>query len=138
MTSPRSAGRSASATSGSPGPTFWLFNVTGVVAMIAAWVWFGMAFEEEMSEQPKAVSAGTTMAGLDASLGIPPLVLAHVIGLGLLGFTAFPGRRRTGRVWIWAVASVTVASLIGLLVAQWLYAGRLFLMGADGQSTIVP
>lgn len=128
----------APARRGSPGPTFWVLAAAGVIAMSAAWVWFGMAFEEEMSDQPKAVSAGTTMAGFGASVGIPPLVLAHVIGVVLLGLTAFPGSRRSGRVWVWALASVAVASIIGLLVAEGLFGGRLFLMGVDGDTGYVP
>lgn len=137
MASSRST-RRAPARGGSPGPTFWVLAATGVIAMSAAWVWFGMAFEEEMSDQPKAVSAGTTMAGFGASVGIPPLVLAHVIGVVLLGLTAFPGSRRSGRVWVWALASVAVASIIGLLVAEGLFGGRLFLMGVDGDTGYVP
>lgn len=137
MTSSRTTGP-ATARGGSPGPTFWAFAVTGVIAMIVAWVWFGMAFEEEMSDQPKATAAGTTMADFGASLGVPPLVFAHVVGVVILGLTAFPGRRRTAPVWAGAVASVAVASIIGLLVAEWLYGGRLFLMGVDGDTGYVP
>lgn len=137
MASSRST-RRAPARGGSPGPTFWVLAATGVIALSVAWVWLGMAFEEEMSDQPKAVSAGTTMAGFGASVGILPLVLAHVTGVVLLGLTAFPGSRRSGRVWVWALASVAVASIIGLLVAEGLFGGRLFLMGVDGDTGYVP
>jgi hypothetical protein len=138
MSSSPGTTRPVTVNSGSPGPTFWVFAVTGLAAMTAAWIWFGMAFEEEMSDQPKAVSAGTTMAGFGASVGIPPLVLAHVIGVIILGMTAFPRSRRAGRGWVWALASVAVASIIGLLVAEWFFGGRLFLMGVDGDMGFVP
>ncbi len=137
MTSSRSA-RPATTRGASPGPNFWALAVFGVFALSAAWVWFGMAFEEEMSDQPKAVSAGTTMAGFGAGFGIPPLVFAHVVGLVVLGLTAFPGSRRTARVWVWAVACVAIASIVGLLVAEWFYGGRLFLMGVDGDAGSAP
>lgn len=115
-----------------------MLSALGVVVAVVSWVWFGMAFEEEMSDQPKAVSAGTTMAGFGFQFGTVPLLVAHSVGLLVLGLTVFPRQPRTVRAWGHAVVSVAVASLIGMLVAQALYGGRLFLMGIDAADVFVP
>jgi hypothetical protein len=57
----------------------------GVIASAIAWVWYGFAHFEAQTEQPKALSAGTTMAGFAEVIGgVIPLVLAHLLGLALL------------------------------------------------------
>ncbi|WP_241489395.1 hypothetical protein [Leucobacter celer] len=92
--------------------------------MTIAWCWFGLAVYEEYSEQGKALAAGTTMDGFAAVFGGVPLVLAHVIGLVLLLILGWSGWRASGIV-LGAVA-VSVASLIGLGIAQILFEGRVF------------
>ena len=63
---------------------FWIVASLGVIASAVAWVWYGLAHFEAQTEQPKALSAGTTMAGFAEVIGGVPLVLAHLIGLILL------------------------------------------------------
>ena len=138
MSSTRTVGRPATSRRRSPGATFWVLSALGVVVAVVSWVWFGMAFEEEMSDQPKAVAAGTTMAGFGFQFGLLPLMVAHGIGITALGLTAFPGQPHRGRAWRYAVVSVAVASLIGMVVAQVLFGGRLFLMGAGAADVFVP
>lgn len=117
---------------------FWVLSVLGVVVAVVAWVWFGMAFLEEMTEQPKAVAAGTSMAGFGFEFGTVPLLVAHAVGIVALGLTVFPRQPRTGRAWGYALASVAIASLIGMIAAQVLFGGRLFLMGAGAADVFVP
>lgn len=116
--------------------SFWILAAVGLVVMIAAWVWFGAAMFEEMSEQPKAVSAGTTMEGFGSVIGGIPLVVAHLAGVAILSAVAIEGRRHwTGGAY--ALIAVATTSAVGLCVAQLLWAGALFEMGA-GASALVP
>ncbi|MDQ1075403.1 MULTISPECIES: hypothetical protein [Microbacterium] len=138
MSSTRTTQRPATSRRSSPGATFWVLSALGVVMAVASWLWFGMAFEEEMSDQPKALSAGTTMAGFGFQFGTVPLLVAHAIGVLTLGLTVFPRQPRTGRGWRYAMVSVAVASLIGMVAAQVLFGGRLFLMGAGAADVFVP
>ncbi|RWZ53250.1 hypothetical protein ELQ90_01760 [Labedella phragmitis] len=107
-------------------------SVVGVIVMIVGWNWFGLAHEEEMTEQPKAVSAGSTMAGWGAVVGGVPLVAAHMVGLVLLAIVAVRGRVRRWTGFVYAVLAVALASGVGIAVAQVLWAGELFMMGVDG------
>jgi hypothetical protein len=119
---------------------FWTFSAIGVVAMIAAWQVFGVAYEEEMSEQPKALAAGTTMAGTGALLGGVPLVIAHLAGLVALSVIAMRGRAVMWTGIVYAVVATAIASGIGLLVAHVLWGGQLFMMGvgAPGLAPATP
>jgi ABC-type uncharacterized transport system permease subunit len=112
-------------------------SVIGVLVMIVAWLWFGAAYEEEMSEQPKALGAGTTMAGTGALFGGVPLALAHAAGLVTLAAIAVSGRAKRWTGFVYAVLAVTLASSIGILVAQLFWSGQLFLMGV-GAPGLVP
>lgn len=114
---------------------FWIVASLGVVASAISWIWYGMAQEEAQSEQSKAVSAGTSMAGFAELLGGIPLVLAHLLGLGLLLIFGWGGYRKRGV--ILAISAVAVASVIGILCAQLLWAGQLFDLGIDND-TYVP
>lgn len=111
---------------------FWVVASLGVVASAVSWVWYGMAQEEAQSEQGKAVSAGTSMAGFAELVGGIPLVLAHLVGLGLLLIFGWGGYRKRGVVL--AIAAVAVASIIGILCAQLLWAGELFELGIDNDT----
>lgn len=99
---------------------FWVTAGLGAVASPIAWAWYGLAQEEAQSEQGKAVAAGTSMAGSAEVVGGLPRVLAHLIGLGVLLIFGWGGYRRRGMVL--AIAVVGVASLIGVLFAQLLWA----------------
>ncbi len=115
---------------------FWVVAALGPLAAAVAWTWYGFAQFEAESEQGKALSAGTTMAGFAEVIGGVPLVLAHVIGLALLmplGWFAYRGRGVAG-----AVAAVVVASIIGISIAQVLWGGELFELGIDNYGAYVP
>lgn len=118
-----------------PRVSFWVVASLGVVASAIAWVWYGMAQEEAQSEQGKAVSAGTSMAGFAELVGGVPLVLAHLVGLGVLLILGWRSYRARGI--ILAVVAVAIASAIGILCAQLLWAGDLFELGI-GNDTYVP
>jgi hypothetical protein len=114
---------------------FWIVASLGVVASAVAWTWYGATQEEAQSEQSKALSAGTSMAGFAEVLGGVPLVLAHVVGLGLLLVFGWRGYRMRGIVF--AIAAVAVASIIGICCAQLVWAGTLFELGVNN-NTYVP
>lgn len=114
---------------------FWVVASLGVLASVVSWSWYGMAQEEAQSEQSKAVSAGTSMAGFAELVGGVPLVIAHLVGLGLLLVFGWGGFRRRGVVL--AMCAVAVASVIGMICAQLLWAGELFDLGIDND-TYVP
>ena len=84
---------------------------------------------EAQSEQPKALAAGTTEAGFGEVVGGVPLVFAHVVGLVALMLLGWFGYR--GRGLLMAAASLAVASLIGIGIAQLLWQGELFQLGID-------
>lgn len=109
---------------------YWVLAAVGVVVLVVAWVWFGASYFEEMTEQCKALMAMTTMEGFGAGFGLLPLVVAHVVGLAILGPVAIAGRSSTRSGITFAVAAVAVASGIGVVVAEVLFEGDLFTMGA--------
>lgn len=114
---------------------FWIVASFGVIASAVAWVWYGFAQFEAQTEQPKALSAGTTMAGFAEAVGGVPLVLAHLTGLILLlvlGWWSY-GKRGIAL----AIVAVIVASGVGIVVAQILWGGDLFDLGTNN-STFVP
>lgn len=117
---------------------FWNFAWIGILVLSAGWIWYGMAFEEEQSEQGKALSAGMTMAGTGMLLGGIPLILLHVIGLAILVTIAVRNRHPRWTGVLLAVVCVAVASLIGIAAGQLLYSGRLFEMSADHPVPFVP
>lgn len=117
---------------------FWILAVVGLVVMSAAWSLFGLAFEEEMTEQPKSLSAGSTMAGFGSLFGTAPLVVAHASGLVILSIVAVRGRARPWAGFATALATVLVVSAIGLLTAQILWAGQLFAMGVGAPGLTPP
>jgi len=111
---------------------FWLLASLGVIASAVAWAWYGFAQFEAQTEQPKALSADTTMAGFAEVIGGVPLILAHLIGLILLlvvGWWAY-GKRGIAL----AIVAVIVASGIGIIVAQILWGGELFQLGINNNT----
>ena len=105
--------------------TFWVFAVLGIPVMTGAWILLPLASLEEATEQPKALAAGTTMAGTTLVMGVLPLILAHVIGFVVLCAVGGAGRvnRRDGVAW--GAVAVVVASVIGLAVVWVLSGGEL-------------
>jgi len=114
---------------------FWVVAVLGVVLSAIAWTWYGLAFFEAQTEQGKALSAGTTMAGTGELMGGVPVALAHVGGLITLLILGWKGYRARGIVL--AFVAVLVCSAIGIGVAQVLWEGQLFQLGIDND-TYVP
>lgn len=113
---------------------FWVLASLGVIASAVAWVWYGGAQFEAQTEQPKALSAGTTMAGFAEVVGGVPLVIAHLVGLTLLSVSAWKGYGKRGIAM--SILAVVAASGIGIIVAQILWAGDLFQLGIDNNTWI--
>jgi hypothetical protein len=137
MTSPETA-TAPRWTSETARSLFWTFAALGVPIMVVAWAWFGFSFEEEMSEQCKAVSAGSTMEGTGTILGTVPLVAAATMGLVTLAALAlrYRAHKRTGLLLV--ACLVTAAIAIGIIPAQLLYTGQLFEMGAAAADCVAP
>ena len=117
---------------------FWA--VVGLVPLLlsVAWVWYGFAFHEEMTEQGKAAASGDTMAGSGLAYGGMPLIIAHLlvlVPLLVLGAKYHP--RRAVGIAI-ALIAPAAASVLGIAVAQWLWRGLLFTMYADATGHFVP
>ncbi|MGY2898443.1 hypothetical protein ACVKXF_001066 [Curtobacterium sp. PvP017] len=104
---------------------FWVLAVLGLPIMAGAWLWLSLASLEEATEQPKAVAAGTTMAGTTLLMGGIPLVLTHVLGLVVLGAVAVSGRYRRWTGMIAALVAVAVASATGITFVLILNGGQL-------------
>jgi hypothetical protein len=115
---------------------FWVVASLGAVAAAIAWTWYGGAQFEAQSEQPKALSAGTTMAGFAELFGGVPLVIAHLLGLVLLLLFGWWGYGKRGIAM--ALVAFVGTSLIGIIVAQILFAGELFELGINNDPEFVP
>ncbi|MDN3495822.1 hypothetical protein QL996_07780 [Planococcus sp. APC 4015] len=115
---------------------FWVVAALGALASSISWTWYGFAQFEAQSEQGKALSAGTTMAGFAELLGGLPLALAHFVGIATLAVLGWHSYR--GRGIVLAIVVVLITSAIGIGVAQVLWAGELFQLGIDTTNTIVP
>lgn len=113
---------------------FWIVASLGVIASAVAWVWYGFAQFEAQTEQPKALSAGTTIAGLAEVIGGVPLVVAHLIGLILLLLLGWRSYGKRGI--LAAILAVIVASGVGLIAAQILWDGKLFQLGINNNTYI--
>ena len=113
---------------------FWIVASLGVIASAVAWVWYGLAQFEAQTEQPKALSAGTTMAGFAEVIGGVPLVLAHLIGLILLLLLGWWSYGKRGI--LAAILAVIVASGVGIIAAQILWGGELFQLGINNNTYI--
>lgn len=104
---------------------FWVLAVVGLPIMAGAWLWLSLASLEEATEQPKAVAAGTTMAGTTLLVGGIPLALTHVLGLVVLGAVAVKGRRHRWTGMIATLVAVAVASAAGIAFVLILNGGQL-------------
>ncbi len=112
---------------------FGVFAIVGLVVMTGAWILVPLASVEELTEQGKAVAAGTTMAGTTFFFGVLPLIFAHIVGLLILCSIGVAGRYDSRGGLGLGVAAVAAASLIGLIVALILSGGQLI-----ATSTYVP
>ncbi len=111
--------------------SFWVWAVAGVAATGASWFWFGISMQEELQDQCKGPYAAASMEGFGAAFGIPPLVLTHLVGLGILTWVLV--RANAGRRWVAvliAALGVAIVSMPGLVVMQLVYNGELFTMSS--------
>jgi hypothetical protein len=109
---------------------FWLIASVGTIVLCVAWLWYGMSFFEEMTEQCKAAAANNSMAGFGLVVGGIPLVIVHVLMLlPMLVIGAKYRSKRAGGV-VLAVVVVLVASGFGIAVNELLWEGELFAMSA--------
>lgn len=106
---------------------FWIFAGIGILVMVVAWCWYGMAQLEAESEQGKALNAGTTMEGFGFTFGGIPLIAAHVIGIATLMRLGWQRYRSPGLAY--GVIAVATASAIGIGAGQLLLTGQLFEVG---------
>ena len=109
--------------------SFWVWTVAGVAATGASWFWFGIAMQEEIQDQCKSAYAAASMEGFGAALGIPPLALTHLVGLGILMRVLVRANAgRHGVAVLIAGLGVAIVSVPGLVVMQLVSDGELFTM----------
>ena len=104
---------------------FGVLAIVGLPVMTAAWLLLPLASLEELTEQGKAVAAGTSMAGTTFLYGVLPLLLAHVVGLVILCTIGAAGRynRRSGLML--GIVAVAAQSIVGLTVTLIISGGQL-------------
>jgi len=110
---------------------FWVVAGSGALVFCLAWFWYGLAFNEEMTEQCKSLAAGSSESGLGLLLGGVPLVFVHIVFLvSLLSVgTKYHAQRARGAVL--ALVAIAVASAIGIGVNELVWTGDLFAMSAE-------
>ena len=104
---------------------FWILAAVGIPVMVGAWMLLPLASLEEVTEQGKALAAGSTMAGTTFVFGVLPLVVAHLIGFALLCMIGWVGAASPRNGVLRGAAAVAVASAIGLVAALLLSGGEL-------------
>ena len=110
---------------------FWVVAAIGVPVLCVAWFWYGLAYQEEMTDNDPGPGSSTTGIGLGMSLGGIPVIFVHgllLLILALIGAT-YHTRRLTGI--LLAVFAVALGSGVGIAVNQLLWAGCLFAMSAE-------
>lgn len=104
---------------------FWSLTVLGTAIMCGAWIWLGLASIEQVTESAKAPPGDTSTDGIFVIFGVVPLVLAHLLGLVILRWSAPHERGKRGTRWAMAAVAVLVTSAIGLAVAIQVNGGAL-------------
>lgn len=105
---------------------FWVLAVAGAAVMFVAWGWMATSWIDEILEEPRARAAGTTVQGTAMVVGGVPLVIAHLLGFTVLVPAARSAGASRGRAFGYAGAAIGVASLIGVLTAQFLMGSQPF------------
>ncbi|MFJ4997751.1 hypothetical protein ACIP5T_06340 [Microbacterium sp. NPDC088619] len=106
----------------------WTASVFFALLIFAvAWVWCGMSYEEQFSEQSKAVSAGSTMEGWGFTVGLVPVLVFHaLVAIGAFLAVRDGGRRGVLASLALALVLVVAVSLPGFVAVQLLYGGTMF------------
>lgn len=106
----------------------WTASVFFALLIFAvAWVWCGMSYEEQFSEQSKAVSAGSTMEGWGFTVGSVPVLVFHaLVAIGAFFAVRDGGRRGVLASLALALVLVVAVSLPGFVAVQLLYGGTMF------------
>lgn len=109
---------------------FWLVAGIGTIVLCIAWFWYGLTFFDEMTEQCKAVAAGSTSAGTGLLLGGIPLVFAYVFVLLPLLLIGARYHSPRSRGILLALGVVAAASALSIGLNELLWMGDLFAMSA--------
>lgn len=109
---------------------FWLLAGTAAFVLCLAWLWYGLAFNEEMTEQCKSLAAGDSESGTGLLFGVPPLVLAHAVFLVSLLLVGRRNHERPSTGALLGLVALVAASALGVALNELLWAGELFTMSA--------
>lgn len=101
---------------------FWVTAALGTVAGFATWLWLYLASDVDNRRSADDFSHPNEGA---LSLGLPVVVVAHVIGFGLLLLTARRARRGRRSAWWFAAVALVTSSLIGIAALMPLTDGQL-------------
>lgn len=103
---------------------FWVTTALGTVAGFATWFWLYLASDVDNRRSADDFSHPNEGA---LSLGLPVVVVAHVIGFGLLLLTARRARRGRRSAWWFAAVALVTSSLIGMVALMPLTDGQLLM-----------
>ena len=103
---------------------FWVTAALGTVAGFATWFWLYLASDVDNRRSADDFSHPNEGA---LSLGLPVVVVAHVIGFGLLLLTARRARRGRRSAWWFAAVALVTSSLIGMVALMPLTDGQLLM-----------
>ncbi|OAN39773.1 hypothetical protein [Microbacterium sp. H83] len=99
----------------------------GVIFFAFAWVWCGMSYEEQFSEQGRSVAAESSMEGWGFATGLVPVLVFHALVAIALLFALRDGGRRGWSASLALTPLVLAAlSLPGFITVQLLYGGSMF------------
>ena len=110
---------------------FWIVAALCVPVLCVAWFWYGLAYQNEMTDMDPPPGSRTAGVSLGMSIGTIPVLFVH--GLLLLTLALIGGMSHARRWYgiLLAVFWVGLGSAIGIVVNQLLWAGCLFAMSAD-------
>ena len=99
---------------------FWVLASTGVPAMSLGWFWIWLA-----SDEASRGTAGSGSTGPSIPFMLAPVVVAHLMGLGLLtAVISGPTTRPSVKVLL-VLSVVVLTSAVGLAIALALSGGQL-------------
>ena len=110
---------------------FWIVAALCVPVLCVAWLWYGLAYQNEMTDMEPPPGSSNATVSIGWSLGAVPVIFVHSLLLLILILISATSYTRRGVGILLAVFYVALGSGIGIAVNQFLWAGCLFAMSAE-------
>ena len=110
---------------------FWIIAALCVPVLCVAWLWYGLAYQNEMTDMDPPPGSPNETVSLGWSVGAVPVIFVHIVLLLTLTLIGAISHSRRGVDILLAVFYVALGSVVGIAVNQLLWAGCLFAMSAD-------